>query len=140
MNCSFFRGGIIISFTLAVIAVVIRAVWQIVVIPTAGTVVIFIPLILTLLGADALVIYLVVKPSLNKLRNLLVVIGVTLVLTAGLVAGVSHFVHFIPSPEADPLLSKIIGFLVLSSSLIAYILILWLLWSLWKHGKPNHEK
>lgn len=140
MNCSFFRGGIIISFTLAVIAVVIRAVWQIVVIPTAGTVVIFIPLILTLLGADALVIYLVVKPSLNKLRNLLVVIGITLVLTAGLVAGVSHFVHFIPSPEADPLLSKIIGFLVLSSSLIAYILILWLLWSLWKHGKPNHEK
>lgn len=140
MNCSFFRIGIIISFTLAVIAVVIRAVWQIVVIPTAGTVVIFIPLILTLLGADTLVIYLVVKPSLNKLRNLLVVIGITLVLTAGLVAGVSHFMHFIPSPEADPLLSKIIGFLVLFSSLIAYILVLWLLWSFWKHGKPNHEK
>ena len=140
MNCSFFRIGIIISFTLAVIAVVIRAVWQIVVIPTAGTVVIFIPLILTLLGADTLVIYLVVKPSLNKLRNLLVIIGITLVLTAGLVAGVSHFMHFITSPEADPLLSKIIGFLVLFSSLIAYILILWLLWSFWKHGKHNYEK
>ena len=102
--------------------------------------IIFIPLILTLLGADALIIYIVVKPSLHKLKNPIVVIGITLVLTAGLVAGVSHFAHFIPSPEADPLLSKIIGFLVLFSSLIAYVLVLWLLWSFWKGGKPNHAK
>ncbi len=135
MNYSYLKTGVIVSFTLAVIAVVTRSIWQIIAVPTAGTMAIFIPLILTLLGADALVVYLTVKPSLKKLRNLTVVIGITLVLTAGLVAGVSHFAHFIPSPEAAPLLSKIIGFFVLLSSLTAYLLLLWLIWSFWKAGK-----
>jgi len=135
MNYSYFKIGIIVSFTLAVTAVVIRAIWQIVVIPTTGTMVIFIPLIFTLLGADAIVVYFVLKPSLQKLRNLPVVIAITVVLTAGLVAGVSHFAHFIPSPEADPLLSKIIGAFVLLSSLTAYMLLLWLIWSFWKGRK-----
>jgi len=135
MNYSYLKIGIIVSFTLAVIAVVIRSIWQIVAIPTAGTMVIFIPLILTLLGADALIAYLTVKPSLKKLGKLPVAIGITLVLTAGLVAGVFHFAHFIPSPEAAPLLSKIIGCLVLLSSLTAYPLMLWLIWSFWKVGR-----
>jgi hypothetical protein len=135
MNYSYLKTGIVVSFTLAVIAIIIRSIWQIVVIPTSGTMVIFIPLILTLLGADALVIYLTVKPSLKKLQHLAVAIGLTLVFTAGLVAGVSHFAHFIPSPEAAPLLSKIVGFLVLLSSLTAYLLVIWLIWSFWKAGK-----
>ena len=135
MNYSYLKAGIIVSFTLAVIAIIIRSIWQIVVIPTSGTMVIFIPLILTLLGADALVIHLTVRPSLRKLRNPAVLIGITLVLTAGLVAGVSHFAHFIPSPGAAPLLSKIIGYLVLLSSLTAYLLLLWLIWSFWKYEK-----
>jgi hypothetical protein len=132
---SYFRIGIIVSFTLAVVAVVIRSIWQIVVIPTAGTMVIFIPLIFTLLGADAVVVYFAVKPGLQKLRNLPVVIAITVVLTAGLIAGVSHFAHFIPSPEAAPVLSKIIGAFVLLSSLTAYMLLLWLIWSFWKGRK-----
>lgn len=140
MNYLYFRIGIILSFSLAVAAVVIRSIWQIVAIPTPGTMLIFIPLILTLLGADALVAYLTIKPSLQKLRNPVVAIGLTLVFTAGLVAGVSHFAHFIPSPEADPLLSKIIGFLVLFSSLIAYLLVLWLIWFFWKGGKTGRIK
>jgi hypothetical protein len=129
MNYLYLKVGIIVSFTLAVIAVITRAVWQIVVIPTPGTMVIFIPLIFTLLGANALVVYLTIKPSLQKLKNLPVLIGITAVVTAGLVAGVSHFVHFIFSPEADPPLCKIIGALVLLSSLGAYLLLLWFFWS-----------
>jgi len=133
MNCSYLKIGIIASFTLAVIAVVTRAVWQIVVIPTPGTMAIFIPLIFTLLGANALVAYLTIKPGLQKLKQLPVVIGITAVVTAGLVAGVSHFAHFIPSPEAALPLSKIIGILVVLSSLIAYLLLLWFIWSFWKN-------
>jgi len=129
MNCLYLKIGIILSFTLAVIAVVIRSIWQIVVIPTSGTVIIFIPLIFTLLGANALVVYLTIKPSRRKLEHLWVVIGITVVVTAGLVAGVSHFAHFIFSSEADPLLSKVIGFFVLSSSLTAYLLFIWFIWS-----------
>jgi len=129
MNCLYLKIGIILSFTLAVIAVVIRSIWQIVVIPTSGTVIIFIPLIFTLLGANALVVYLTIKPSRQKLEHLWVVIGITVVVTAGLVAGVSHFAHFIFSPQADPPLSKVIGFFVLSSSLTAYLLFIWFIWS-----------
>ena len=139
MNYIYLKIGIAVSFTLAVIAVVICAVWQIVVIPTSGTMVIFIPLILTLMGANALVFYLTIKPSLQKLKQLPVVIGITVVFTAGLVAGVSHFVHFIPSPEAAPLLSKIIGILILLASLIAYLLLLWFMWSFWKK-QTNYTK
>jgi hypothetical protein len=129
MNYLYLKIGIILSFTLAVIAVVIRSIWQIVAIPTSGTVIIFIPLIFTLLGADALVAYLTIKPGRQKLEHLWVVIGLTVVFTAGLVAGVSHFVHFIFSSQADPPLSKVIGFFVLSSSLTAYLLFIWFIWS-----------
>ena len=133
MNYSYLKTGIIASFTLTVIAVVIRAVWQILLIPTLGTTVIFIPLIFTLLGANVLVAYLTVKPSSQKLKRLPVVIGITAVVTAGLVAVVSHFANFIPSPEAAAPLSKIIATLLLLSSLIAYLLLLWFIWSFWKN-------
>ncbi len=133
MNYSYLKIGIFASFTLAVIAVVIRAVWQIIVIPTSGTMVIFIPLIFALIGANALVVYLTIKPSLQKLKHLPVVIGITVVVTAGIIALVSHFAHFIPSPEAAPPLSKIISTLLLLSSLIACLLLLWVIWSFWKN-------
>ncbi len=129
MNYSYLKAGIILSFTLAFVAVIIRSIWQIVVIPTAGTMTIFIPLIFTLVGANILVVYLTINPGLQKLKKPAVVTGITLILTAGLVAGVTHYVHFIPSPEAAPLLSKIIGTFIVLASLIAYLLLLWLIWS-----------
>ena len=121
--------GIIVSLTLAFGAVIIRSIWQIVAIPTAGTMTIFIPLIFTLLGANILLAYFTIKPSLQKLKNMGVVIGITLVLTAGLVASVTHYIHFIPSPEAAPLLSKIIGTFIILASIIGYPVLLWFIWS-----------
>jgi len=75
MNYSRLKIWFIVTFTLVVIAVVIRAIWQIVVIPTPGTMLIFIPLILALLGMNALFAYLAVNPQ--KLRSLPFLIGVT---------------------------------------------------------------
>jgi hypothetical protein len=136
MNYSYLKIGIIASLTLTVIAVVIRALWQIIVIPTSGTMVIFIPLIFALLGGNVLVVYLIIRPNLQKLKYLPVVIGITAVATAGIAASVSHFVNFIPSPEAAPLPSKIIGTLVLLSGLVAYLFLLLFIWTFWK----NREK
>jgi len=133
MNYSRLKIWFIVSFTFAVIAIVIRAIWQIVVIPTPGTMLIFIPLILALLGMNALFAYLVVNPQ--KLRSLSFSIGVTVALTAGLLAGVTHFVRFIISPEAEPALSKIIGVFVILSSLSAYLIVLGLIWSFRRAGK-----
>jgi hypothetical protein len=128
MNYTRLKIWFIVTFTLAVIAIVIRAIWQIVVIPTPGTMLIFIPLILALLGMDALFAYLTMKPE--KLRSRPFAAGVTIALTAGLLAGVTHFVRFIISPLADPLLCKVIGALVLSSSVSAYFILIYIIWSL----------
>jgi hypothetical protein len=133
MNYSRLKIWCIISFTLAVIAIVIRSIWQIIVIPTSGTMLIFIPLIVAILGMNALFAYLVVNPQ--KLRSPPFLTGVTVALTAGLLAGVTHFVRFIISPEAEPVLCKVIGFLVVLSSVSAYLIIVYLLWSLRKPGE-----
>ena len=132
MKYLYLKIGIIASLTLAFVAIIIRSIWQIAAIPTASTMLIFIPLIFTLLGANILVAYLTIKPSLQKLKKLGVVIGITLVFTGGLVAGVTHYIRFIPSPEAAPLLSKIIGTFIVLASIIAYLFLLWLIWSFWK--------
>jgi hypothetical protein len=121
---------IIVSFSLAVIAIVIRSIWQIVVIPTPGTMLIFIPLILALLGVDILFAYLTLRPE--ELRSTSIACGITVALTAGLLAGVTHFIRFIISPLAEPFFSKIIGLFVILSSLIAYLLVLHIVWSLRK--------
>jgi len=136
MNYWYLKIGIIGSFTLAAGAVIIRAFWQIIVIPTSETMVIFIPLIFALMSANVLVVYLTIRPGLQKLRRRTVLIGVVAVATAGLMAGVSHYVNFIPSPEAAPLPSKIIGTLILLSSLTAYLFLLYFIWSF----RKNREK
>ena len=120
----------VVTITIAVSGIVIRSVWQIMVIPTAGTLRIFLPLILALLGLNALIIYLTIKPQ--KLKSLPIVIGIIVVATAGLMAGVFHFVHFIVSPEAAPVLSKIIAASVILPSLSAYLLLLYFIRSLRK--------
>ena len=130
MNQTHRRTWFIITFTLAALAIIIRSIWQIVVIPTPGTMLIFIPLIIGMLGADILFAYLVVKPE--KFRSVPFLTGITVVLTAGLIAGVTHFVRFIISPVADPFWSKVVGWLVLASSVSAYFLLLNFLWSLRK--------
>ena len=120
----------VVTITIVVSGIVIRSVWQIMVIPTAGTLRIFLPLILALLGLNALIIYLTIKPQ--KLKSLPIVIGIIVVATAGLTAGVTHFVHFIVSPEAAPVLSKIIAASVILPSLSAYLLLLYFIRSLRK--------
>ncbi len=118
------------TITIVATGIVIRSVWQIVVIPTAGTFRIFIPLILALLGLNAVIIYLTIKPQ--KLKSLPIVIGIIVVATVGLITGVTHFVHFIVSPEAAPVLSKIISAFIILPSLSAYLLLLYFFWSLRK--------
>jgi len=128
MNHSHLKTWFIITFSLAALAIIIRSIWQIVVIPKPGTMLIFIPLIVGMLGADILFAYLVIKP--DKFRSVPFLTGITVALTAGLIAGVTHFVRFIISPVADPFWSKVVGWLVLSSSVSAYFLLLNFIWSL----------
>jgi hypothetical protein len=127
MNYSRLKIWFIMTFTLAVVAIVIRAIWQIVVIPTSGTMLIFIPLIIAMFGMNALFVYLVINP--HKFKSVPFLTGITAALTAGLLAGVTHFVRFIISPEADPALCKLISSLILLSSVSAYLILLYIIWS-----------
>ena len=127
MNYTRLKIWFIATFTLAVIVVVIRSIWQIVVIPTPKTMLLFIPLIVALLGSNAFIAYLIIKPE--KLKRLPSLVGTTVVLTAGLFAGITHFVRFIISPFADPFLSKVIAVFIVLASVSAYSMILWLIWS-----------
>ena len=130
----------IVAITLALLSVVIRAVWQIVVIPTAGTLTIFIPLVFTILGINALIIYFTIKPSLKKLESPPALLGIMLVLTGGLISGAAHYNNFIFSPEAEPLTSKIIATLLILGTISAYFLAIWVIWSIWKSRKNQHEQ
>jgi len=124
-----------VTVTLALLAVVIRAVWQIVVIPTAGTLTIFIPLIFTILGINALIIYFTIKPNLKKLKSPPALLGIVLVLTGGLISGTAHYSNFIFSPEAEPLTSKIIATLLVLGTISGYFLAIRVIWSMWKSRK-----
>ena len=135
MNNITLKIWLIITFTVAVLGIVIRSIWQIVVIPTSGTMIIFIPLIIALVGANALLAYIALEPP--RIRNIFSLTVITTALTGGLVAGVAHFYNFIISPLAEPFWSKVIGACVLSSSVSAYFLIICFLWSLRK-TKESH--
>jgi hypothetical protein len=126
MNHTRLKIWVIVTITLTVVAIVIRAIWQIVVIPTGGTMLVFIPLILAMLFAEFLAVFLVSRPE--RLKSLPFTVGMTIAFSAGLVAGVTHFVRFIISDKADPFWSKVISSLVLAASLSAYSLILYAVW------------
>lgn len=128
----------ITTLSAAFIGIVIRAIWQIVVIPTPKTMLIFIPLIIALVGVNALVAYLIFRPA--RLRSLPFSIGLTAMLTAGLLAGVTHFVRFIISPQADPFLSKVISYLIVLSSVSAYFILLYIIWSLRRKDRDDGQQ
>lgn len=127
MNYTCLKIWFIVTVTLTVTSIIIRSIWQIVVIPTGGTMLIFIPLILALLFAEFLAVYLAVKPE--RIKRRLFAIVVTAAFSAGLLAGVTHFVRFIVSDKADPFWSKVISTLVLAASISAYSLIIYVVWS-----------
>ena len=138
MSKSRFRAWCVITFSLAVIAIVIRAIWQIVVIPTPKTMLIFVPLIVALIGMDAFIAYLVARPE--KIKGLAFSIGCTGALSAGLLAGLTHFYRFIISTQADPFFSKVIGWLIVTSSVSAYFILVYVIWSLRKNRNDGQQK
>jgi len=127
MNNKHFKIWTIATLTLAIICTLIRSFWQIAVIPTADTMVIFVPVIAGLIFGTALFIYIAVKPQ--RIRSLFFLILISVAVTGGLVAGLIHFVNFITSLEGEPVLSKVISSCFLIAGLSAYFLILCFLWS-----------
>ena len=126
------RMWFIVSLTLALSAVIIRLIWEVTYATSAVSLIVITLVILVILGIYALLLYLLIKPSLKKLKSVPVRISVTLIATAGLIDVIAHFIRFVPSPEAASPLSVVIASLLLMAAISAYPLILWVIWSFGK--------
>ncbi len=129
------RIWLIVSITLLISAVIVRLAWAVSYAPSAGYLFVVLAILLVTLSIYALFLYLIIKPSLKKLKSLLVRIWVTIIITGALIASIIHFVRFAPSPEAAAPLSVIIASLLLVGGTSAYLLVLWVIWSVWKARK-----
>ncbi len=126
MNYLPFKIWFIVALTLALGAVIVRLAWEVIV--AAPSLVVIILVMFTTLSIYALLLYLIIKPSLKKLKNLPVRIWVSVIVTAAIISAIVHYIRFVPSPEAISPLSVIIASMLLTASISIYLLVLWALW------------
>lgn len=120
-----------VSITLALSALMVRLVWEVTIITVVGSMVIVALLILVTLSLYALALYLTIKPGLKKASSLPIKIWVTVIITAGLISGIIHFIRFMPLPETDSPISAVIAILLLLAGISVYLQALVLIWSIW---------
>ena len=133
MNYLASRVWFIVALTLALGAVITRLAWNVVV--AAPSLIVIISIMFAAFNIYALILYLIIKPSLKKLRSLPVRIWVSVTVTAAIISAIVHYIRFIPSPLATWPLSIIIASLLLTASIIIYLLVFCALW-LKKIKKP----
>lgn len=129
MNHLLLRIWLMISCTLALSAVIVRLAWEMYVNPLAGTLAVVTPVIVVIAGTNALVIYLLIAPSMKKVKSLPIGIWVLAIFTAGVIGSIIHYIRFVPSPEADAPLSIVIATLLLIAVVSGYLAVLWVFWS-----------
>jgi hypothetical protein len=116
------------SCTLALSAVIVRLAWEIYVNPMVGTLAVVIPVIVVIAGTNAFIIYLLIAPSMRKIKSLPVGIWIIVIFTAGVIGSIIHYIRFVPSPEGDAPLSIVIATLLLIAVVSGYLLVLWVFW------------
>jgi len=126
MNYLPFKIWFIVALTLALGAVIVRLTWEVIV--AAPSLVVITLVMFTTLSIYALLLYLIIKPSLKKLKSLPVKIWVSVIVTAAIISAIVHYIRFVPSPEATSPLSVIIASLLLTAGISMYLLVLWGLW------------
>ena len=126
MNYLPFKVWFIVALTLALGAVIVRLAWEVII--AAPSLVVIISVMFATLNIYVLLLYLIIKPSLKKLKSLPVRIWVSVMVTAAIISAIVHYIRFVPSPEAISPLSVIIASLLLAASISIYLLVLWALW------------
>ena len=116
------------SCTLALSAVIVRLAWEIYVNPFMATLAVVTPVIVVIAGTNALIIYLLIAPSMRKIKSLPVGIWIIGIFTAGVIGSIIHYIRFVPSPEGDAPLSIVIATLLLIAVVSGYLPALWVFW------------
>ena len=122
------RVWLMVSCTLALSAVIVRLAWEIYVNPLVATLAVVTPVIVVIAGTNALIIYLLIAPSMRKIKSLPVGIWIIGIFTAGVIGSIIHYIRFVPSPEGDGSLSIVIATLLLIAAVSGYLLVLWVFW------------
>ena len=122
------RVWLMVSCTLALSAVIVRLAWEIYVNPLVATLAVVTPVIVVIAGTNALIIYLLIAPSMRKIKSLPVGIWVIGIFTAGIIGSIIHYIRFVPSPEGDAPLSIVIATLLLIAVVSGYLPALWVFW------------
>ena len=131
------RMWAIATITLAFFACAVRLGWATSHLMPADARALIVLLMLAVLNVYSLIIYIIIRPSREKLSNLFFKIWVTVTVTATAAAGVIHFVRFLPSPQCVPPFSPIIAILLLVGGISGYLLVLWVVWSVLKAGEKR---
>ena len=122
------RVWLMVSCTLALSAVIIRLAWEIYVNPLISTVAVVTPVIVVIAGTNALIIYLLIAPSMRKIKSLPVGIWIIGIFTAGVIGSIIHYIRFVPSPQGVAPLSIVIATLLLIAVVSGYLPALWVFW------------
>jgi hypothetical protein len=131
MNHLFLRIWLMVSCTLALSAVIVCLAWEIHVNPFLSMLPIVITLIIVIAGTSALIIYLLISPSVRKINSLPVRIWTTGIFTAGVIASVIHYIRYVPSIDSHELIGIVsiaIATLLLLAAVSGYLAILWFFW------------
>ena len=128
MNHLLLRVWLMLSCTLALSAVILRLAWEIYVNPLVATLAVVTPVIVVIAGTNALIIYLLIAPSMKKIKSLPIAIWVIAIFTAGVIGSIIHYIRFVHSPEADAPLSIVIATLLLIAVVSGYLAVLWGFW------------
>jgi hypothetical protein len=75
----------------------------------AATLAVVTPVIVVITGTNALIIYLLIAPSMRKIKSLPVGIWIIGIFTADVISSNIHYIRFVSSPEGDAPLSIVIA-------------------------------
>jgi hypothetical protein len=128
MKKNLIRFWIILTFTPAIAALVIRLLWATRTAYAIGTWIIIILLIAAVLGLYIAILYFTFNPDPEKLQSPPVKILLSGILVALGIISVIHFYRFAPSPEANLPISVPMAIMLLISELSGCTLMLYLLW------------
>jgi hypothetical protein len=128
MKNTIIRVWIILTFTPAIAALVLRLLWAAQTAYALGTWIIIILLIGAVLGLYSAILYFTFNPDLKKLQSPPFKILFSAVLVALIIVSIIHFYRFVPSPEANMPISVPMAIMILISELSGGTLLLYLLW------------
>jgi len=117
-----------VSCTLALSAPIVSLAWEIYVKQSVATVVVVAPVIVVIAGTNALIIYLLIAPSMKKIKSLPIGIWVIVIFTAGVIGSTVHYIRFVTSAEGDAPLSIVIATLLLIAVVSGYLAVLRVFW------------